>query len=167
MGSKAGLIQEVLASRTSVFDGEVGKDPGLAREFGREVGSTMGTAEAAGRQVMVLDTRQAGVRATFPSSPLPFPSPLPSPLPSSLPTPPPPQLFLSADILLQRTPAAHGRRGPARLTINVPEPLVSSNSAQPRRPLSARAWRGGAFTADDIRDYQGRLPGLTARPCST
>ena len=66
-----------------------------------------------------------------------------------------PQRFLSADILLRRTPAAHGRRGPARLTINVPEPLVSSNSAQPRRPLSARARRGGAFTADDLPGLAG------------
>ena len=46
-------------------------------------------------------------------------------------------------------------RGPARLTINVPEPLVSSNSAQPRRPLSARARRGGAFTADDLPGLAG------------
>ena len=73
IGSKAGLIQEVIAVRTSVFDGEVGIDPGLAIEVGREVGSTMGTAEVVGRQVTVLDTRQAGIRGPFPSSPSPSP----------------------------------------------------------------------------------------------
>ena len=46
VGSKAGLIQEEMTVRTSDFDGEVGKDPGLARE-------DVGTAEAGGRQVTV------------------------------------------------------------------------------------------------------------------
>ena len=45
MGNKAGLIQQEMTVRTSDFDGEVGKDPGLAIEVGSEVGSTMGTAE--------------------------------------------------------------------------------------------------------------------------
>ena len=88
MGSKAGLIQEVIAVRTSDFDGEVGIDPGLAIEVGREVGSTMGTAEAGGRQVTVLDTRQAGIRAPFPSSPSPSPPPFPLSLLSPFPPPP-------------------------------------------------------------------------------
>ena len=38
----------MLAVRTSDFDGEVGKDPGLAIEVCREVGSTMGTADSGG-----------------------------------------------------------------------------------------------------------------------
>ena len=130
----------------------------MAREVGCVVGCTMGTAEVGSRQATVLDTRQAGIRAPLPPSPPPpsphppIPSPLP-PFPLPLLSPsrsiPPPQLFLSADILLRRTPAAHGRRGPARVTINLLEPLVSSTSAQPRWPLSARARRGGAFSADD------------------
>ena len=82
MRSKAGPIQEEMTVRTSDFDGEVGNDPGLAREVGREVGSTMGTAEAGGH------TRQAGIRAPFPSSPSPSPPPFPLPLLPPFPLPP-------------------------------------------------------------------------------
>ena len=88
MGSKAGLIQKEMTVRTSDFDGEGGKDPGLAIEVGREVGSTMGTAEAGGRQVTVLDTRQAGIRAPCPSSLSPSPPPIPLSLLPPFPLPP-------------------------------------------------------------------------------